>query len=237
MAASRSRVFPGSEMKDAGVDVVFFATPHEFSRELVPEAIAQGFRVIDLSGAWRLKQAEQSQGLRLRREAGRRSLDSSAVYGLPELHADEIKSAALLANPGCYSTSIILALGALDSRRLRRCRARHHLRFEVRSLRSREDSVREDALRGSRRRSFRVQRFWTPAHGGSAGAARDRRRIAAVYAASAADSARHPLHDLREAGEAGDARKSWSSRCASFMRASRGCGSSAPRGCRRSSFR
>ncbi len=45
-------------MKDAGVDVVFFATPHEFSRELVPEAIAQGFRVIDLSGAWRLKQAE-----------------------------------------------------------------------------------------------------------------------------------------------------------------------------------
>ncbi len=56
-------------MKDAGVDVIFFATPHEFSRELVPEAIEQGFRVIDLSGAWRLKQAGQSQGLRLRREA------------------------------------------------------------------------------------------------------------------------------------------------------------------------
>src|ERR1700744_6166124 len=46
----------GQRMKDAGVDVVFFAPPHEFSRELVPQAIEQGFRVIDLSGAWRLKE-------------------------------------------------------------------------------------------------------------------------------------------------------------------------------------
>ncbi len=50
--------FSWQRMKDAGVDVIFFATPHEFSRELVPEAIEQGFRVIDLSGAWRLKQAD-----------------------------------------------------------------------------------------------------------------------------------------------------------------------------------
>ena len=45
-------------MKSAGVDVLFLATPHEFSRELVPEAISRGFRVIDLSGAWRLKKPE-----------------------------------------------------------------------------------------------------------------------------------------------------------------------------------
>src|SRR5690349_20487021 len=44
-------------MKDAGVDCVFFATPHEFSRERAPEMIAAGLRVIDLSGAWRLKSA------------------------------------------------------------------------------------------------------------------------------------------------------------------------------------
>ena len=49
--------FSWQRMKDAGVDVVFLATPHEFSREWVPEAVARGFRVIDLSGAWRLKDA------------------------------------------------------------------------------------------------------------------------------------------------------------------------------------
>jgi N-acetyl-gamma-glutamyl-phosphate reductase len=102
--------FSWTQLKDAGVDVVFFATPHEVSRELVPEAIAQGFRVIDLSGAWRLKQAQNRKvyGFDEAQEQG--GLDSYAVYGLPELHAEEIKGAALLANPGCYPTSIILAL-------------------------------------------------------------------------------------------------------------------------------
>ena len=98
------------EMKRDGVDVVFFATPHEFSRELAPEAIAQGFRVIDLSGAWRLKQAENRAVYAFAQKPEDSELDDSAVYGLPELHRDQVKSAALLANPGCYSTSIILAL-------------------------------------------------------------------------------------------------------------------------------
>ena len=47
--------------------LLFLATPHEFSRELVPEAISRGFRVIDLSGAWRLKNAGESRGVRLQR--------------------------------------------------------------------------------------------------------------------------------------------------------------------------
>jgi N-acetyl-gamma-glutamyl-phosphate reductase len=102
--------FSWQEMKCAGVDVVFLATPHEFSRELAPEAVAQGFRVVDLSGAWRLKQAENRAVYGFAEKSGDAKLDSSAVYGLPELHAGEIKSAKLLANPGCYSTSIILAL-------------------------------------------------------------------------------------------------------------------------------
>jgi N-acetyl-gamma-glutamyl-phosphate reductase len=97
------------ELKDAGVDVVFFATPHEFSREMIPDAIAQGFRVIDLSGAWRLKQSENRKVYDFA-EKHHDELDSTAVYGLPELHSDEIKNAVLLANPGCYPTSIILAL-------------------------------------------------------------------------------------------------------------------------------
>ena len=49
--------FSWQRMKDAGVDVLFLATPHEFSREWVPQAIGRGLRVIDLSGAWRLKQS------------------------------------------------------------------------------------------------------------------------------------------------------------------------------------
>jgi N-acetyl-gamma-glutamyl-phosphate reductase len=53
-----------SALKQQGVELLFLATPHEVARALVPEAIAQGLRVIDLSGAWRLKQ-EQHRGLRL----------------------------------------------------------------------------------------------------------------------------------------------------------------------------
>lgn len=92
------------------MDVVFLATPHEFSREVAPEAIAQGFRVVDLSGAWRLKQAANRCVYGFDEKQEDAALDGSAVYGLPELHSSEIRSAQLLANPGCYSTSIILAL-------------------------------------------------------------------------------------------------------------------------------
>src|SRR5271165_6591045 len=95
-------------MKNAGVEVLFLGTPHEFSREVVPEALAEGFRVIDLSGAWRLKDAENRKVYAFAEQFA--DVDSSAVYGLPELHAKEIRSAVLLANPGCYPTSIILAL-------------------------------------------------------------------------------------------------------------------------------
>ncbi|MFZ0314863.1 MAG: N-acetyl-gamma-glutamyl-phosphate reductase [Candidatus Korobacteraceae bacterium] len=102
--------FSWQQMKNAGVDIVFLATPHEFSRELVPEAIAQGFRVIDLSGAWRLKQAGNREVYGFSEKPENAELDNSAVYGLPELHSGEIKNAGLLANPGCYATSIILAL-------------------------------------------------------------------------------------------------------------------------------
>jgi N-acetyl-gamma-glutamyl-phosphate reductase len=103
--------FSVERMKDAGVDAVFFATPHEFSRDFAPDMIAAGFRVIDLSGAWRLKDdANRAVYGFGDADAQISQLDSAAVYGLPELHADEIKHAGLLANPGCYPTSIILAL-------------------------------------------------------------------------------------------------------------------------------
>ena len=102
-------------LKEQGVGLLFFATPHEVSRSLVPEAIAQGIRVIDLSGAWRLKQ-EQHRAIYNFQDSDAlmaAQLTERAVYGLPELNGDCIAGASLVANPGCYATSVILALAPL----------------------------------------------------------------------------------------------------------------------------
>jgi N-acetyl-gamma-glutamyl-phosphate reductase len=103
------------ELKRQGVELLFLATPHEVSRTLVPNAIAQGLRVIDLSGAWRLKQDEHRAIYGFEDSDAKQAdeLTKKAVYGLPELNADGIANAALVANPGCYATSVILALAPL----------------------------------------------------------------------------------------------------------------------------
>ena len=102
-------------LKSQGVDLLFLATPHEVSRSLVPEAIAQGLRVVDLSGAWRLKQEAHRAIYNFEDSdaAKAEQLTQRAVYGLPELNGDCIPSARLVANPGCYATSVILALAPL----------------------------------------------------------------------------------------------------------------------------
>jgi N-acetyl-gamma-glutamyl-phosphate reductase len=102
-------------LKQQGVELLFLATPHEASRLLVPEAVSQGLRVIDLSGAWRLKQAQNRAvyGFTDADSVTAAELTEKAVYGLPELSRDQIPDAALVANPGCYATSVILALAAL----------------------------------------------------------------------------------------------------------------------------
>ncbi|MGD0180896.1 MAG: N-acetyl-gamma-glutamyl-phosphate reductase [Terriglobales bacterium] len=102
-------------LKQQGVELLFLATPHEASRALVPEAIAQGLRVIDLSGAWRLKREQHRAvyGFEDADSVAAADLTELAIYGLPELHRDQIPGAALVANPGCYATSVILALAPL----------------------------------------------------------------------------------------------------------------------------
>jgi N-acetyl-gamma-glutamyl-phosphate reductase len=104
-----------ASLQQQNVELLFLATPHEASRSLVPEAIAQGLRVIDLSGAWRLKQARNRAvyGFEDADSVTAADLTNKAVYGLPELSRDQIPSAALVANPGCYATSVILALAPL----------------------------------------------------------------------------------------------------------------------------
>ena len=102
-------------LKQKGVQLLFLATPHEVSRSLVPEAVAQGLRVVDLSGAWRLKQEQHRAiyGFEDPDALKAAELTEKAVYGLPELNADRIAGAELVANPGCYATSVILALAPL----------------------------------------------------------------------------------------------------------------------------
>ncbi len=102
-------------LKRQGVELLFLATPHEASRALVPEAIANGLRVVDLSGAWRLKQEQHRAVYAFQDEdsASAAELTEKAAYGLPELNADRVANAALVANPGCYATSVILALAPL----------------------------------------------------------------------------------------------------------------------------
>jgi N-acetyl-gamma-glutamyl-phosphate reductase len=102
-------------LKERGVDLLFLATPHEQSRGWVPEALAQGLRVVDLSGAWRLRGHEHRAiyGFHDADAALAEQVQARSVYGLPELHRDCIRKAKLVANPGCYATSIILALKPL----------------------------------------------------------------------------------------------------------------------------
>jgi N-acetyl-gamma-glutamyl-phosphate reductase len=97
------------------VDVLFLATPHEQSREWVPEALARGMRIIDLSGAWRLTDATNRAiyGFEDRDAELAAATQAKAVYGMPELHRAEIAGARLVANPGCYATSVILPLRPL----------------------------------------------------------------------------------------------------------------------------
>jgi len=107
--------FSWDVLKQHGVELLFLATPHEVSRSLVPEAMSRGIRVIDLSGAWRLKQAQHRAiyGFEDANPVTAAELTEKAIYGLPELNGDRIANAMLVANPGCYATSIILALAPL----------------------------------------------------------------------------------------------------------------------------
>jgi N-acetyl-gamma-glutamyl-phosphate reductase len=90
-------------------DVVFLATPNETSAELAAGILALGARVIDLSGAFRLRDAA-SYPAWYGFEHPSPALLAEAVYGLTEWCGPELSGARLVANPGCYPTSVLLAL-------------------------------------------------------------------------------------------------------------------------------
>jgi N-acetyl-gamma-glutamyl-phosphate reductase len=103
------------KLKEHGVQLLFLATPHEASRALVPQAVSHGLRVIDLSGAWRLKERQHRAvyGFKDEDSPAAAEFTEKAVYGLPELNGACIPDAAVVANPGCYATSVILGLAPL----------------------------------------------------------------------------------------------------------------------------
>ena len=91
------------------VDIAFSAMPHKASVDVVPSLLRQGIKVIDASADFRLKNdGEYPKWYGFSHPLP--ELLKEAVYGLPELHRDEIATASLVANPGCYSTCAILAL-------------------------------------------------------------------------------------------------------------------------------
>ena len=102
-------------LAERGVEVLFQATPHDLSREVVPIALSRGLRVIDLSGAWRLTEAANRAVYAFADEGTETAAatQAQAVYGMPELHRAQIAGARLIANPGCYATSVILAVRPL----------------------------------------------------------------------------------------------------------------------------
>jgi N-acetyl-gamma-glutamyl-phosphate reductase len=91
---------------------VFLATPAEVSMELAPWMLEAGAKVVDLSGAFRLRTPETYRRW-YQEEHTQPALLAEAVYGLPEFCRAEIKTARLVANPGCYPTAANLAIKPL----------------------------------------------------------------------------------------------------------------------------
>jgi N-acetyl-gamma-glutamyl-phosphate reductase len=99
----------GDQVDPASVDVAFCCLPHGTTVPVARAALDAGARVIDLSDSFRLNDAESYQ-----RRTGKThpapELLAESVYGLTELHRGRVREARLVGNPGCYPTSITLAL-------------------------------------------------------------------------------------------------------------------------------
>ncbi len=92
-------------------DLIFCAVPHKTAMDIVPSFLKAGKKVVDLSADFRIKDvAVYEQWYQPHSAAG---LVEEAVYGLPEIYREEIRTARLVANPGCYPTSITLGLAPL----------------------------------------------------------------------------------------------------------------------------
>ena len=111
---ARTIAWDPKALKAEGIKLVFLATPHEVSLELAPAALEQGVKVVDLSGAFRLRTPQNIKrwyGM----EHTRPDLLAEAAYGLPEFFREMARVSRLVSNPGCYPTAANLALRPLVS--------------------------------------------------------------------------------------------------------------------------
>jgi N-acetyl-gamma-glutamyl-phosphate reductase len=111
-ADSDLRFIANGAALDTPVDAVLLATSAEVSLDLAPKFVAKGVRVVDLSGAFRLRDVA-SYGRWYRLDHVQPALLASSHYGLPELFGDPPVGTQLVANPGCYATAAILAIAPL----------------------------------------------------------------------------------------------------------------------------
>ncbi len=95
----------------ARADVVFTALPHKSAMDVIPDFLKAGCKVVDLSADYRLR--DQQVYEHWYQSHSSPELLAEAAYGLPELYRDQIKRARLVANPGCYPTSVALGLAPL----------------------------------------------------------------------------------------------------------------------------
>jgi N-acetyl-gamma-glutamyl-phosphate reductase len=107
------RPLSADAITQSSAGTAFLATPHEVSAELAPVLLEAGLRVVDLSGAFRFRSAETFASW-YKLPAPHANWLGEAVYGLPELYSSDIATARIIANPGCYATSVILALRPLS---------------------------------------------------------------------------------------------------------------------------
>ncbi|MSU58527.1 MAG: N-acetyl-gamma-glutamyl-phosphate reductase [Pedosphaera sp.] len=98
---------PNAELLAKQAEIVFLALPHGVAAEYAVPLLKAGCTVIDLSADFRLKSAEVYKEFYAHDHPAPELLAKS-VYGLPEIHREQIKKAALIASPGCYPTSILL---------------------------------------------------------------------------------------------------------------------------------
>lgn len=108
---------PNSELLARQAQIVFLALPHGVAAEYAGPLLQLGCQVIDLSADFRLKSAEVYREF-YAHDHPAPDLLAKSVYGLPELYRPAIKSAALVASPGCYPTSILLPVIPLLRARL-----------------------------------------------------------------------------------------------------------------------
>lgn len=99
-------------VREAKLAAVFLATPPEVSMDLAPWLLETGAKVIDLSGAFRLRTVANYKRW-YKEEHTQEALLREAVYGLPEFFREQVRSARLVSNPGCYPTAVNLALRPL----------------------------------------------------------------------------------------------------------------------------